>query len=307
MNKGLFKGVSNSQSDRRLGSGDVVLSLTKQKYADFVDMRAETITGARGIRFGTVRLNNRYGDEAFAQYATAPAFPGGTSGVAASMNGQFMAVVHSASPYVTIYEISGTTFTKLSNPLSLPTGIGRGVSFSPNGQFMAVGHDSSPYVTIYEISGTTFTKLSNPSSLPTSTGYGVSFSPNGQLMAVAHNTSPYVTIYEISGTTFTKLSNPATLPAGVGRGVAFSPNGQFMAVAHSTSPYVTIYAIGASEFTKVFTPLPSPSSAAGQGVTFSYDSKLFMNTSNTVYKTTYTNLDRYPINLDSAIEISVKL
>jgi hypothetical protein len=61
LNKGLFKGMSNSQADRGLGSGDVVLSLTKQKSADFVDMRANTIIGSRGIRFGSVTLNDPSG------------------------------------------------------------------------------------------------------------------------------------------------------------------------------------------------------------------------------------------------------
>jgi hypothetical protein len=43
-----------------------------------------------------------------------------------------MAVAHSTSPFVTIYEISGTTFTKLSDPTNLPTGTGVGVAFNNN-------------------------------------------------------------------------------------------------------------------------------------------------------------------------------
>ena len=44
-----------------------------------------------------------------------------------------LAIAHDSSPYVTVYEQSGTTFTKLANPATLPTNIGRGASWDPSG------------------------------------------------------------------------------------------------------------------------------------------------------------------------------
>ena len=131
--------------------------------------------------------------------------------------------------------------TKLANPATLPTDIGRGVSWSADGTYMSVAHSVSPFITIYKRSGDTFTKLANPSILPTDTGYGVSWSSDGTYMSVAHATAPYVTIYKRRGDVFTKLADPATLPTGIGQGVSWSSDGVYMSVAHSTTPFITIY------------------------------------------------------------------
>ena len=90
---------------------------------------------------------------------------------------KFLAVAHLASPCVTIYGQDVDTFTKLTNPATLPTCIGYGVAFSADGTYMAVAHSTSPYLTIYKRSGDTFTKLTNPATLPTNHGYGVAFYP----------------------------------------------------------------------------------------------------------------------------------
>ena len=91
------------------------------------------------------------------------------------------------------------TFTKLSNPATLPTGTGYGCTFSPDGTYLAVAHSSSPNITIYKRDGDTFTKLSNPAILPAGAGYGCAFSPDVTYLSVAHNASPYITIYKITG------------------------------------------------------------------------------------------------------------
>jgi len=89
----------------------------------------------------------------------------------------FMSVAHSTSPFVTIYDQDGDTFTKLANPASLPAGDGQGVAFSADGVYMSVAHSTSPFVTIYKRDGDTFTKLADPSTLPASSGRGVAFYP----------------------------------------------------------------------------------------------------------------------------------
>ena len=91
------------------------------------------------------------------------------------------------------------TFTKLSNPDTLPAGLGCSCAFSPDVTYLAVAHDVSPYITIYKRSGDTFTKLSNPDTLPASTGYGCAFSSDVTYLAVAHDVSPYITIYKKTG------------------------------------------------------------------------------------------------------------
>jgi len=88
----------------------------------------------------------------------------------------YLAVAHDTSPFLTIYKRSGDTFDKLTNPTTLPTGVGRGVSWSTDGTYLSVAHDTSPFLTIYKRSGDTFDKLANPTTLPTNNGRGVAFS-----------------------------------------------------------------------------------------------------------------------------------
>jgi hypothetical protein len=124
-------------------------------------------------------------------------------------------VINLNSPYITIYKRSGDTFTKLSDPSTLPTGTAYGVAFDPTGTYLAVAHGNSPYITIYKRSGDTFTKLSDPSTLPTGNGLGVAFDPTGTYLAVAHDGSPYITIYKRSGNTFDIGSRVRSLSGGV--------------------------------------------------------------------------------------------
>lgn len=188
-------------------------------------------------------------------------------------DGEYLAVTHTTTPFVTIYEHFGDTYTKLSNPGTLPAGIGRRASFSPNGDYLAVSHDVSPFITIYKRSGDTFTKLPNPASLPTGDTRGISFSPDSIYLAVVQTASPYINIYKrTAGTdTFVKLTNPSTLPAGASYGAAFSPNGLYLAIGHDTSPYITIYKQSGDTFTKLGNPAALPA-GQGRGVAFSPDS-----------------------------------
>jgi len=163
----------------------------------------------------------------------------------------YLAVGMEASPYIHIYKRSGDTFTKLTNPVVLPTSGFRDLDFSPDGTYLAGGCTNSPYIYIYKRSGDTFTKLSNPSTLPTGYVYGVSFSYDNTYLAVAHEDSPYVTIYKRDGDTFTKLANPTTLPTGNGVIAKFSNYATYLSITHYTSPYKTIYKRSGDTFTKL--------------------------------------------------------
>ena len=105
MNKGLFKGSSDTQPNKGLSSGDVSLSLIPQKSSDYISMDAP-IRGSRNTLIGEVKFNS------FAAY-----YP----------------------------------FPKLSDPASLPAGIGYGAAFDTNSKKLAVAHATSPFVTIYDI------------------------------------------------------------------------------------------------------------------------------------------------------------
>lgn len=51
---------------------------------------------------------------------------------------------------MTIYQVSGTTFTKIANPGVLPAGNLEYANFSPTKQFLAVAGVTTPYIEVYE-------------------------------------------------------------------------------------------------------------------------------------------------------------
>ena len=181
--------------------------------------------------------------------ATLPA--GNGSGCSWDASGTYLAVGHNNSPYVTVYQRSGSTLTKLADPATLPPDTAYGCSWDGTGTYLAVGHNTSPYMTVYARSGTTLTKLADPATLPPDTAYCCSWDASGTYLAVSHTTSPFVTVYERSGTTLTKLANPATLPAGGGYGCSWDASGTYLAVGHFTSPYVTVYERSGTTLTKL--------------------------------------------------------
>jgi 6-phosphogluconolactonase (cycloisomerase 2 family) len=70
-------------------------------------------------------------------------------------NGLYLAVGQSTNPYIWIYSISGTTFTRRSSPSDLPNGPVNEVNFVSNyvdatNPLLLVAHDNAPYHIIYE-------------------------------------------------------------------------------------------------------------------------------------------------------------
>ena len=112
-------------------------------------------------------------------------------------SGTYLAVVNSTSPYITVYERSGSTLTKIANPATLPTGAAYGCSWDSSGTYLAVVNSTSPYITVYQRSGSTLTKLADPATLPASNTTGVSFGASGGVyLAVAVSSTPYVEVYK---------------------------------------------------------------------------------------------------------------
>jgi hypothetical protein len=111
-----------------------------------------------------------------------------------------LAMTQVSSPWVRIYTVSGTSFTLLPNPATLPPARALDLSFSPDKTKLAVGHDDSPFMTVYNISGTTFTKMANPSSLPSGDGESVHFSPAGTYLVQGNNGDPQESVYTYNPT-----------------------------------------------------------------------------------------------------------
>jgi len=87
-----------------------------------------------------------------------------------------IAIAHNASPYITIYSFTPSTWSKFSNPGTLPTGEATGVKFSPDGENVAVTHLFSPHISVYPWSVSGFgTKYANPGTSLTGTARGVSW------------------------------------------------------------------------------------------------------------------------------------
>lgn len=151
---------------------------------------------------------------------------------------RFLAVAHNSSPFITIYERSGTTLTKLANPVTLPAGNANYCAWSPCGNFLSVAHATTPFVTIYQRQGNTFTKLSNPGSLPATTATGVSFSPNGGFMYVSVGASNAGTMYQITGTTFTDVTAGDLTTYGLSTTSSWSIDSQFICFCTNGLPAI---------------------------------------------------------------------
>ncbi len=186
-----------------------------------------------------------------------------------SSDGNYLAVGHWNTPYMAIYKRSGDTFTKLSNPSTLPAGDIESVAFSPDATYLAtVTGDATPYLSIYKRSNDTFTRLSPPSALP-DRGRSVSFSSDGIYLAVGHSTSPFLTIYKRSGDTFTKLSITNDLAlSGTVYDIKFSPDDIYLAVATNASPFASIYKHNGDTFTLVQNLTSSTSLGTAFGISF---------------------------------------
>lgn len=182
----------------------------------------------------------------------------------------YLAVGHGGSPFVTVYKRSGDTFTKLSNPTSLPNFTVNDVEFDVTDTYLACGHAVGDRLTIYKRSGDTFTKLTLSSGL-SATCYGVAWSSDSTYLACAISGSPYLEIYKRSGDTFTKLSEPSVAPSStLGYKVAFDPDINYLTFVGSGTDQLTIYDINTSTdtFTKSSEPSIQPEGSSGTAIKF---------------------------------------
>lgn len=142
------------------------------------------------------------------------------------------------SPYITIYDITTSPETKLSNPDTLPTGSASAITFNEAGTLCAVGHSTSPYLTVYDTTTTPWTKLTNPNTLPGGKVLDIAFNKTGTLCLCAHQSSPYMTAYDTTTTPWTKLTNPVNLPINSGSAACFTDDGTKAALAWGAKIFI---------------------------------------------------------------------
>ncbi len=93
-----------------------------------------------------------------------------------SPNGSYFAATGGASPYINVWNWSGTAFgSKIANPATLPTGAGYGLAWSAAGSSIACAHGTTPFVSVYPFTTSFGTKFADPATLPTGTALDANF------------------------------------------------------------------------------------------------------------------------------------
>lgn len=218
------------------------------------------------------------------QIASPSTLPTNTGrGVYYSPDGNYLAVAHSSSPYISVYKITDGIYTKLNNPVDLPTNTGDGISFSPDGRYIAIAHSSSPYITVYLLENDILTKVDVSGGYPSNTGRACKFSNDGTLLAVGHSNAPYVTIYSVTDGVFTKttLGDSLNVP-GICYAVDFSFDDTYFAVGLSSAPYVVIYKNNGGVYEQIAATLPTALTGTVYGIAFNdVGPKVFLSAVNT--------------------------
>ena len=192
-----------------------------------------------------------FADTVDLQFQAAPTALAG-NGFASDWNGDYLAVGHATTPFLSFYKREGDALTKLTNPTATA---GQVLGVSWNGDYLAVSHFTTPFLSFYKREGDTLTKLADPTALA---GTGRAVDWNGDYLAVGHSTTPFLSFYKREGDTLTKLADP-TATAAQGNGVAWSTD--YLAVAHNTTPFLSFYKREGDALTK----LADPTALSGYG------------------------------------------
>jgi hypothetical protein len=223
---------------------------------------------------------------------------GAVNDLAWSPCGDFLACANTNtgtdSPSITIYQRSGNTFTKLSDPAVLPTTLanvvgGYRIAWSPNSDFLAMSYTnygiSGPIhlynLIIYERSGTTFTCITsdgNGDSTITANAQGthIGWSPDSYLFGAIDSSTTEMDLWSRADNVFTSITPPVLSSyAGNISSFAFSPDGNFLSVGLVVTPFVLNFqrsgTLGAA-FTQLANPGTLPPGSVSM-VTWSLNSE----------------------------------
>ena len=181
--------------DHPAGTGDVLLSGASLP-APAWEKCTGSLLGAGVYPALTALLGASLNPDMRVKLADPAVLPTGQGNDSAfSPDGTYLAVVHATSPFLTVYNRSGDTFTKLADPAVLPAGNGKECTFSADGTYLAVTVDISPYIDIYKRSGDIFTKLAGLTTSPGGSN-SVAYSPDGNYLVLGRPMSPYLSIYK---------------------------------------------------------------------------------------------------------------
>jgi len=156
--------------------------------------------------------------------------PTGTAnGIAFSRDGNYVAVAHKNAPYLTVYSVSGDTYTKLADPSVIPGGECFDVDISDDGTYIAVAGGSAPRYMVYKRSGSTLTKLPDLPDLPgTGSSFSVGISGDGTVIAFHSSVFDKSAIYSLDLADDSIQTRRADITATV---VAVERTGSYVAFA----------------------------------------------------------------------------
>lgn len=167
-----------------------------------------------------------------------------------STNKSFLSIGINASPFIEFYSISGTTFTKLTAPTTIPASEVYSISWIDD-TTCAVASGAT-LIRIYQ-----YDYALNKFELLTSFAHGVGtvtaleYSRDKNFLGVGGGSNPFFKVFSRNGTTYTALSNPATIPTGSGRGIAWGANDNTIVVSHSVSPNIQAYTFDGTTLTNL--------------------------------------------------------
>ena len=149
---------------------------------------------------------------------------------------------------ITIYSVSGNTYTKLPAPNVPPSYSVLSMAWSPDGRRLAVGmsddisSSDQNMLFIYDATTTPFSKIADPDVPIKKTRssddfpvYGLAWNPAGTRLAVSTYMNPCLIIYDTTTTPYTKIADPATIVKP--RLVAWSPDGTKLAISANDYGY----------------------------------------------------------------------
>jgi hypothetical protein len=157
----------NSGQGTSFSSDGVYLAVTNSTTSPFLTIYKRS--GDTFIKLTGGAASNGT-DTALPNTGTQPSF---------SPDGQYLAVGHSTTPFITIFKRTGDVFNKIADPTSLPPSTSNSVAFSPDSQYLADAHDGTNSVEIYKGGNGAATRLELTSS--TSAADGLAFGKELQL------------------------------------------------------------------------------------------------------------------------------
>lgn len=147
-----------------------------------------------------------------------------------SSDSAYLTVGLETTPFLAVYQRTGSTYTLASAPSPLPHAGTIEPRFSPNADYLAGTHASTPFFSVYKRDGASFDRLTTPAG---SVGGGAcEWHPSGLLMAVG-SISSGTELWARLNDTFS-LSNTIASPISVVTSIAFSNGGAYMAIGGGT-------------------------------------------------------------------------